>query len=751
MMQPKVSVIIPVYNVEQYLRECLDSVVGQTLKEIEIVCVNDGSPDNSELILREYAQRDPRVVALKKKNGGLSSARNYGAAHAAGKYIYFLDSDDYIREDALELLYNTAEENQTDIIFFGGDSFFEKESLVETHGTYLNYYHREKLADGPVSGVTMLRLFVEKGLFRSSVPLQFIDRAFLERTGIRFPEDIVHEDELFTPRLMLESERVMCITENLYFRRLHENSIMTGGALVRKFNGQFTVFAKLLGVYLDREWESDEDGTALLSRVKSLYSASRRTYESMSAQDRSLVLQDHLSGYQFLYQEINYSKWIKTEQMLKELRKSTASAKTMTAAAARGSAIDREAELELLRTRVVYLDDEIRGIRSSVTYRVGRVITFVPRKARGLVRCYRENGWSYTVCRILQKLGLGFLLKKRAKVVNNKRNVQKKALQAQPEGTAVSVIVPVYNAQEHLAQCIDSILAQTMRSFELICVDDGSTDRSVDIIREYQSRDKRVKLLQQKNLYAGIARNHGMETAEGKYLLFLDADDFFEPDMLASMYAQAEKDQADVCVCAADRYHTEKKTYEKAPWLLNVRFLPENRPFSRHDCLRNIFQISSPAPWTKLFRKEFVRQQKLQFQGLQRSNDLYFTFSAIALAERITVVEKELVHYRVGQANNLQSKNNLTPMLFCQALSALKQELVRNGIWNEVSGSFSDLSLNTSVYNIKTLSGEPRTAVLEAFRDRYVEEFEFLRYERDFYGLKANYDYLLEALAEVDS
>lgn len=756
----KVSVIIPVYNTEKYLRQCLDSVVNQTLKDIEIICVDDGSTDGSREILNEYQNKHAHIKVYSQANAGQSAARNHGLKFATGDYVYFLDSDDYIRDDALELLLKISKEKQLDILFFGADSFFETEELFEKHAAFLEYYHRKELAADVVSGKEMLHLFTENALFRCSVPLQFIRRKFLLNSNIRFPEGIVHEDELFSPLLLLVADRAFCISDIVYFRRVRANSTMTGDTLVKKFNGQFTVFAKLLGTYLEKDWDETADGEALLSRAKSLFSASRTTYKQLSAEDRKQLLASSGSGYKFLFQEINYNKWIEASEILKEIPAKPVEAVKITSSSvpeaemkqalavyeAREQALAQE--IELLRSKVMQQKDEINGMVNSTTYRIGRVITWVPRKIRGLIWCYRDHGLSYTVGRIFEHLGLGFLVQKFKKKKAVIRTEPKAAL-PNPKSVLVSVIVPVYNAQEHLRQCIDSILAQTLPDFELICVDDGSTDSSVKMIKEYQKKDKRVKLVEQKNQYAGVARNNGMKIAQGKYWIFLDADDFFEPDLLESMYNAAEKDNADVCLCAADRYQTNTGVFEKAGWLLAARYLPKTRPFNRNDCIRHIFQISSPAPWTKMFKREFVQEKKLQFQNLQRSNDLYFTFSAIAMAQRITATEKELVHYRVGQTTNLQSKNNTTPMLFCQALFAVKERLVQEGIWDEVSASFSDMAMNTTVYNLKTLNDEPRRVVLKEFKNKYADEFEFLKHDRDFYSLKANYDYFVEAMLEV--
>ncbi len=123
-LKPKISVIIPVYNVENYLRECVDSVLNQTFSDYEIILVDDGSTDISGKICDKYAVKDDRVNVIHKKNGGLSNARNVGLKKAVGEYIYFLDSDDYIKTDALEKLYNTAISEKADVVFFDGDVFF---------------------------------------------------------------------------------------------------------------------------------------------------------------------------------------------------------------------------------------------------------------------------------------------------------------------------------------------------------------------------------------------------------------------------------------------------------------------------------------------------------------------------------------------------------------------------------------------------------------------------------------------------
>ena len=127
---PAISIIIPVYNVEKYLRRCLDSVLNQTFQDWQAICVNDGSPDNSAEILAEYAARDSRFVVVTKENGGLSDARNAGLPHASGEYIMYLDSDDFIHPQTMEIAYSLARRDNSDIVSFTYDRIYRPQLMV---------------------------------------------------------------------------------------------------------------------------------------------------------------------------------------------------------------------------------------------------------------------------------------------------------------------------------------------------------------------------------------------------------------------------------------------------------------------------------------------------------------------------------------------------------------------------------------------------------------------------------------------
>ena len=291
----------------------------------------------------------------------------------------------------------------------------------------------------------------------------------------------------------------------------------------------------------------------------------------------------------------------------------------------------------------------------------------------------------------------------------------------------VSVIIPVYNAEKYLRQCLDSVVGQTLRDIEIICVDDGSADGSLDILREYAQKDSRVKVLCQQNQYAGVARNNGMAAASGEYYVFLDADDFFEPDLLELQYERCKNCSADISLCGADRFDQREQAFLETSWFLPKRYI-RNEPFNWKDWKEHIFQVTSLAPWNKMFSANFIKKHGLKFQALPRANDVYFSMMALVLAENITIVGKVLVHYRVGMSANLQSQNSQSPLTFCDALEAVRESLKENGIFEDVWVSFANNALSQVVYNLKKLEGsDGYQNLIDALQERYLQMFEIKR------------------------
>lgn len=234
---PKVSVIIPVYNVEKYLGECLDSVVGQTLRDIEIICVDDGSTDGSPAMLSAYAARDGRIRIITQRNSGQSAARNAGMDEARGEYVYFLDSDDWIASDALESCAAICDRDRLDHLVFGCRLQVEGDLGMDAPGIAAKraYYENPLLATGEVvSGGSLLGRLIGDGTYHCLVSMRLMRRSMLLDAGLRFYEGLIHEDEGYTPLAMICAARAEAVPDRFYVRRWRVGSTMTNAGATGK-------------------------------------------------------------------------------------------------------------------------------------------------------------------------------------------------------------------------------------------------------------------------------------------------------------------------------------------------------------------------------------------------------------------------------------------------------------------------------------------------------------------------------------
>lgn len=277
----------------------------------------------------------------------------------------------------------------------------------------------------------------------------------------------------------------------------------------------------------------------------------------------------------------------------------------------------------------------------------------------------------------------------------------------------VSVIIPVYNGKDYIKGTLECIANQSFQDMEVIVVDDGSTDNTADIVKDFQVNHQQIQYIYQKKKNAGVARNLGMEKASGEYLLFLDGDDLFEEDLVEELYHQMVKDDADVCICNADQYDTEQETFIVRPQYLRKKCLPETRPFSRKDIGNAILYFTTSVPWNKMVKKKFLEENNILFQDIERANDQYFSVMTLLLAKRITIVDKVLVHYRVKQKGNLTTEFSDTPLCAFESMQKIHQRLQECRLLEEeqVRQAFDNKVINLMIYSLNiqnTLEGYRR-------------------------------------------
>ena len=305
---PKVSVIIPVYNVERYLTDCLDSLLRQTLVDIEIICVNDGSTDGSPDILMRYAKLDSRMIILNQENSGLSSARNAGLDIAQGEYLYFLDSDDYIDANALQILYIKAQEDDLDILFFNGTAIYEDPALEKFFPEVKHYCRRSLRVNDPLSGAELFCTMRENDTYRASVCMQLIKRTYLARTQVKFETGIVHEDELFSFLIMLQAERTGCLADALFFRRVRRDSLMTQKKGALYFTSMHLVFTQLLNFSINNpDLPSATKKNIVLHLKYSIFWSARSYYRKLSPPERTEV-REQMNDLEALVFDLLYTR-----------------------------------------------------------------------------------------------------------------------------------------------------------------------------------------------------------------------------------------------------------------------------------------------------------------------------------------------------------------------------------------------------------------------------------------------------------
>lgn len=270
------------------------------------------------------------------------------------------------------------------------------------------------------------------------------------------------------------------------------------------------------------------------------------------------------------------------------------------------------------------------------------------------------------------------------------------------DSVKVSVVIPVYNGEACLRQCLDSVGGQTLTDLEIICVDDGSTDGTPAMLAQYAAQDPRFQIITQPNAGPGVARNTGLAAATGEYLIFLDADDLFQPAFLERMAARAEETGADVTVCRATEFDHATGAVRDGSWMLKTGLLPD-QVFTPAQAADHLFQFTYGWPWDKLYRRGFVERAGLAYPALPNSEDLVFVFQSLAVAEKIAVVDEALVAHRMGRGGSVSNSRYRDPEVPWQALRLLRSGLEERGLYPAFEKSFLNWAMEFLVWNVANM------------------------------------------------
>lgn len=306
-----VTIIIPVYNVEKYLEECIDSVINQTYKNIEVILINDGSTDNSLEICNDYSLKDTRIKVLHQENKGLSYTRNIGVKYAKGDYLLFLDSDDKLYNDSvLKKFTNIVKENESDLIYGSYTSFVDEEAK------HLKIKKEDKILDinnknlESLSSKEVILKLLETNNYVSSATTKFYKLTTIKKNSIVFREGIYHEDEEWTLRILLNTKDIYIFDQKFYLRRYREDSIMTSQEdekLLKRINDKFTIVSSVLD-YINSEVEEPEIRKSIVEYFSSFIVSNLLLYTEIKNNTKSkqalkiirdnLHLMNNLNGFE---------------------------------------------------------------------------------------------------------------------------------------------------------------------------------------------------------------------------------------------------------------------------------------------------------------------------------------------------------------------------------------------------------------------------------------------------------------------
>lgn len=389
----KVSIIVPFYNDEKYVSDCLESLRDQTMKELQIICVNDGSQDNSRNIVEEFSKYDERIEIVDKENGGLSSARNAGISRAKGKYLMFLDSDDYLDLDSIRYLYTVAESEDTDIVDFDAVSFFETREDEEKNRNYKSFYVRKCNNNEVRLGEEYFIECIQNNDFKPPAWLHFMKTSFLRDNQITFYDGILHEDNLFSMQSLLLASRVKYVNKKYYYRRIHEDSIMTRKITMKNVYGYFVTIYAMLDFAENYNFKLADTKSALSKELSLIYKNIIDKMCKIEDYNIDSCTDDYMQKMYFdVFIKAAFDKLAVQNEKYQDVKnKWNKKSDEKDVVLVRNANNPLVVENNMLKQKKDEIERDRERILNSYSYRLGLIITWIPRKIRRCISIRKEN------------------------------------------------------------------------------------------------------------------------------------------------------------------------------------------------------------------------------------------------------------------------------------------------------------------------------------------------------------------------
>lgn len=552
----KASIIVPVFNVQRFLRHGLHTLQKQSVENIEIICVDDASDDHSMHILHDAADRDDRIVVLSQLNRGAGAARNKGMDVARGQYLAFVDSDDWVSEKLVEKMTAHMEQYNADICVFGQMIFHD---YVTGERETRQKVRMHELPDKPVFSHNDLGSHVFTWCHGNASD-KFFKRAFVEAADLKFQEQRTTNDHYFTRAAIMLASRITVIDEPLY-------------TSIRNTPTSLQASREL-------SW--------------------RCFYDALCA-DRDLLIRTGL-----------YERY----------------------------------EQEFVNFALATCMWNWRTLQE-------------PERSQ-LARQFRE-GWLAE----LDILGRG-----RAFFTNRTHYGELQAVLREADEDApveISVIIPCFNAGDYIGETLDSLIGQTFGNFEILCIDDGSTDNTMNVCRQYAERDNRIRVIVEEsaaNRGPGATRNIGLEIACGKYVYFMDSDDLLTPNCFERLHSLADENALDLIYFEADsfyetpelemRHANYKEAYHRQSEYPDIYEGPKLfKRFSQNP--GNDFKVSVCLQFV---RRSHLEENSIRLPALSMHVDDVYSVETLLAANRVMVLPDRLYLRRVREGSVITRKSS---------------------------------------------------------------------------------------------
>ena len=659
-MEDIISIIVPVYNVESYLPQCLNSILNQSYKNFELILVDNISTDESFNICKEYEKSDNRIKVLQNETKGVSSTRNVGLNYAKGKYITFCDSDDLYDSNFLSKLMAAAKKNDADIII--------------SNYAYMNT--KNNLMCGRISGAINENELIQRIFIDNSIG-GFVWNKMFKRSilsNVKFDETIqICEDTLFVFEALKEAKKVFFVRDAVYFYRLRSTSAIASIDNVIAADGS----VKYISVY-DMIIKKGLVNRDAVSRIK----ASEFALAAGVKCDYAIAHQKNTEMDGVFYSKI--------EEVLKK----------------NFSEFMLSSDYSV-KKKLVILGNALFNFRKRKQQSI-RLQAHIKNHARNLIRIEKKMKFLIALAKSRNQKTL----------VDDSNNdiARNKLLNVClfPKGTVtannsisntidLTIIVPAYNVESYIEQCMDSILRQeTKYAYEVIIVNDGSTDGTQNIIHRYKSIDN-IRIINRINGGLSAARNSALEVSNGRYLMFVDSDDYILPYAIEKLLDKAYKYDADIVEGSAFSFFEDGRI---------------SKFFKHRDSTASISAFGKlyGYPWGKIVKSTMFRNIKFPEQFW--FEDTLFAMIIYPKANIVHTVSDEVYAYRVNMKGITQSARNnpraIESLWITECLIAeqKKQNLLSENTYNQY---FDQMAMNDS--RVKELGMDVRLAALnESFR-----------------------------------